>query len=253
MLQSIDGQVAWVTGAGSGIGQAAAVSLAKAGARLVLTGRRAEALAETASAIREAAGCEAVVAQADMSRAEEVERACALVLSAHGRCDILVNSAGLNVVKRSWKEVEADGIDSVIGADLAGPFYASRAVLPGMRAQKGGLIIQISSWAGRYVSTLTGPAYAAAKHGLVALSESINQEECRNGIRSCCICPGEVATPILDKRPVPVTVADRAKMLQSDDLAETILFVARLPASVCINEILMSPTWNRGYIEGVRL
>lgn len=252
MLNSIAGQVAWVTGAGSGIGQAAAVSLGAAGAKLVLTGRRPEALNETAAMVRDAGG-EAVVAPADMGRADEVEAACERVRSAFGRCDILVNSAGLNVPKRSWAEIDVAGIDAVIGADLAGPFYASRAVLPMMRAQGGGLILQISSWAGRYVSRLTGPAYSAAKHGLVALSESINQEECGHGIRSCCICPGEVATPILDKRPVPVSPADKAKMLQSDDLAETILFVARLPASVCINEILISPTYNRGYLEGIRL
>jgi NADP-dependent 3-hydroxy acid dehydrogenase YdfG len=252
MLRSIEGEVAWVTGAGSGIGEAGAIALARAGAKLVLSGRRKEPLERTAAAVR-AAGGTALVAPADMSKADEVEAVCARIQDELGRCDILVNSAGLNVPKRSWREVDAQGFDSVVGADLSGPFYASRAVLPMMRARKGGLIIQISSWAGRYVSRLTGPAYSAAKHGLVALSESINQEECVHGIRSCCICPGEVATPILDKRPVPVSAEDKARMLQSDDLAETILFVARLPASVCINEILMSPTWNRGYVEGVKL
>ena len=252
MQRSIKGEVAWVTGAGSGIGAAAAVALAREGARLVLSGRRAEALEETAAAIREVGG-EAVVAPADMGISADVDRVAALVRDQFGRCDILVNSAGLNVPKRSWREVDAAGIDTVLGADLSGPFYATGAVLPMMREQRAGLIIQISSWAGRYVSTLTGPAYAAAKHGLVALSESINQEECGNGIRSCCICPGEVATPILDKRPVPVTAEDRARMLQAEDMADTILFVARMPASVCVNEILISPTWNRGYLEGVRL
>ena len=252
MLRDIKGQVAWVTGAGSGIGRAASVALATAGVKLALTGRGSEALEQTAELVREAGG-ETVVASADMSRAEEVEQAWNAVHSAYGRCDILVNSAGLNVPKRSWSEIEAAAIDTVIGADLNGPFYASRAVLPTMRAQRDGLIIQISSWAGRYVSKLTGPAYSAAKHGLVALSESLNQEECQHGIRSCCICPGEVATPILDKRPVPVTAEDKARMLQSEDMAETILFVARLPASVCVNEILISPTWNRGYLEGVKL
>ena len=83
------------------------------------------------------------------------------------------------------------------------------------------------------------------------MSESINQEECVNGIRSCCIGPGEVATPILDKRPVPVTAEERAQMLQSDDLADTILFVARMPETVCVNEILMSPTANRGYLAAL--
>jgi NADP-dependent 3-hydroxy acid dehydrogenase YdfG len=188
-----------------------------------------------------------------MGRADEVEHAWEAVRSAYGRCDILVNSAGLNVPRRSWSEIDPAGIDAVIGVDLNGPFYASRAVLPTMRAQRDGLIIQISSWAGRYVSKLTGPAYSAAKHGLVALSESLNQEECGYGIRSCCICPGEVATPILDKRPVPVSAEDKARMLQAEDLADTILFVARLPTSVCVNEILISPTWNRGYLEDIKL
>jgi NADP-dependent 3-hydroxy acid dehydrogenase YdfG len=241
-----------VTGAGSGIGQSAAVAFAKAGVKLALSGRRREALEQTAALVREAGG-EAVVASADMGRADEVEHAWEAVRSAYGRCDILVNSAGLNVPRRSWSEIDPAGIDAVIGVDLNGPFYASRAVLPTMRAQRDGLIIQISSWAGRYVSKLTGPAYSAAKHGLVALSESLNQEECGYGIRSCCICPGEVATPILDKRPVPVSAQDKARMLQAEDLADTILFVARLPTSVCVNEILISPTWNRGYLEDIKL
>lgn len=252
MLRDIGGQVAWVTGAGSGIGQAAAVALARAGVRLALTGRGREALEQTAKLVREVSG-EALVAPADMSVSDDVRRAWDAVHSAYGRCDILVNSAGLNVPKRSWGEITPADIDAVIGVDLNGPFYASRAVLPTMRAQRDGLIIQVSSWAGRHVSKLTGPAYSAAKHGLVALSESLNQEECGRGIRSCCICPGEVATPLLDKRPVPVTAEDRGRMLQSEDLAETIVFVARLPASVCVNEILISPTWNRGYLEGVKL
>ncbi|KAA0122501.1 SDR family oxidoreductase [Methylobacterium sp. P1-11] len=252
MMRDIAGQVAWVTGAGSGIGQAAAVSLAKAGMRLALTGRGREPLERTADLVR-AAGGQALIAPADMGVALEVERAWEAVYTAYGRCDLLVNSAGLNVPQRSWSEVTPSGIDSVVGVNLNGPFYASRAVLPTMRTQRGGLIIHVSSWAGRYVSKLTGPAYSAAKHGLVALSESLNQEECGYGIRSCCICPGEVATPLLDKRPVPVTIEDKGRMLQAEDLAETILFVARLPATVCVNEILISPTWNRGYLEGVGL
>jgi NADP-dependent 3-hydroxy acid dehydrogenase YdfG len=252
MMRTLDGQVAWVTGAGSGIGQAAALALAKAGMRLALTGRGRDALERTADLVR-AAGGEALVAPADMGVADDVQRAWEAVQAAWGRCDLLVNAAGLNVPQRGWSEITPSGIDAVVGVNLNGPFYASRAVLPAMRAQQSGLIIHVSSWAGRYVSKLTGPAYSAAKHGLVALSESLNQEECGHGIRSCCICPGEVATPLLDKRPVPVTAEDKGRMLQAEDLAETILFVARLPASVCVNEILISPTWNRGYLEGVKL
>ncbi|WP_342108678.1 SDR family oxidoreductase [Methylobacterium sp. SI9] len=252
MMRDLTGQVAWVTGAGSGIGQAAALVLARAGMRVALTGRGRDNLESTADLVR-AAGGEALVAPADMGMADAVQRAWEAVHGGLGRCDVLVNAAGLNVPQRGWSEITPSGIDAVVGANLNGPFYASRAVLPTMRAQGGGLIIHISSWAGRYVSKLTGPAYSAAKHGLVALSESLNQEECGHGIRSCCICPGEVATPLLEKRPVPVTAQDRGRMLQVEDLGETILFVARLPNSVCINEILISPTWNRGYLEGIKL
>lgn len=247
MLRSIKGEVAWVTGAGTGIGQAGAISLAGAGAKVILTGRRLEPLEKTAAAIREAGG-EVMVAQGDFTDRAAVAANVKQIMDNHGRIDILVNSAGINIPKRSWAQVEADGFDSVIAADLNGPFYTSHSVIPIMRSQGGGLIMQIASWAGVYVSKLTGPAYNAAKHGLVALSESINQEECVNGIRSCCICPGEVATPILDNRPVPVSDEQKAKMLQSEDLGETILYVARMPASVCVNEILISPTWNRGYL-----
>jgi NADP-dependent 3-hydroxy acid dehydrogenase YdfG len=252
MQRSIAGEVAWVTGGGTGIGQAGAVRLAAAGAKIVLTGRRREPLDETAKMIRDKGG-EAIVAPADMGKRDEVEAVAKRIAEECGRCDILVNSAGINVRNRKWADVDAPGFDSVIDANLSGPFYATAAVLPMMRKQKNGLIIQISSWAGVYVSPLTGPAYSASKHGLVALSESLNQEECVNGIRSCCICPGEVATPILEKRPVPVSDADKARMLQADDLGETILFVARMPAHVCLNEILISPTWNRSYAEGVKL
>jgi NADP-dependent 3-hydroxy acid dehydrogenase YdfG len=244
MHRSIEGEVAWVTGAGSGIGQAAAVALAGAAASVVLTGRRREPLQETAAAIERNGGT-ALVAPADVSKSADITAVAAQIKDRFGRCDILVNNAGLNVKNRSWKEIDTAGIDTVIGANLAGPFYAVAAVLPLMRARGGGLIIHVSSWAGRFVSALTGAGYSATKHAVVAMSHSINQEEFANGIRSCCICPGEVATPILDKRPVPVSAEDRARMLQSDDLAETILFVARMPASVCVNEILISPTWNR--------
>jgi NADP-dependent 3-hydroxy acid dehydrogenase YdfG len=117
-----------------------------------------------------------------------------------------------------------------------------------MREQADGLIINVSSWAGKYVSRVSGGAYSAAKHALNAMTESINQENCQFGIRACAICPGEVATEILDKRPVPVSQEDRAKMVQAEDLGDLIVHVCRTPAHVCLNEITISPTWNRGYI-----
>ena len=164
-----------------------------------------------------------------------------------GPVDILVASAGLNVPKRSMAEIGAEGWHKVVEVNLNGVFHAAHAVLPGMRAQGGGVLMLVSSWAGRYVGRLTGAAYSASKHAVVALSETINLEEGANGIRSTAILPGEVATDILKARPVPPSEAEMARMLQAEDLGATIRFVAEMPPRVCLNEILISPTWNRFY------
>jgi NADP-dependent 3-hydroxy acid dehydrogenase YdfG len=250
MSQPLSGKVAWVTGAGSGIGQAGALALAEDGAAVVLSGRRRDALESTAAQIAKAGGS-AEIAVLDVADAKAVEAAGAAILERHARVDILVNSAGLNVTKRHWDVVDAAGWDTVIGIDLDGAFYATRAVLDAMRARKDGLVINVSSWAGRYDSFLTGPAYNAAKHGLVAMTAHLNMAEGKNGIRACVICPGEVNTPILDQRPVPVPPEARAKMLQPRDMGETIRFLARLPAHVCISELVIAPTGNRLWMNPV--
>lgn len=250
MGKPLAGKVAWITGAGSGIGQAGALALAEDGALAVLSGRRADALEATLRQI-EAAGGRAEAAPLDVMDAAAVARTAERILDGHGRVDILINSAGLNHPKRHWDVVDVETWDTVIGIDLDGAFYATRAVLDAMRAQGGGLVINVSSWAGRYDSYLTGPAYNAAKHGLVAMTAHLNMAEGKNGIRACVICPGEVNTPILDKRPVPVPPEVRAKMLQPRDLGETIRFLARLPAHVCISELVIAPTGNRLWMNPV--
>ena len=106
-----------------------------------------------------------------------------------------------------------------------------------MRPRKEGLLIHTASMAGRVIGLLSGSTYVAAKHGVVAMSHTINMEEFQNGIRSTVLCPGEVATPILDRRPTPVSAEDRARMLQPEHMADLILYIAKLPASVCINEV----------------
>ncbi len=106
-----------------------------------------------------------------------------------------------------------------------------------------------SSWAGIYNSSIVGPAYNGSKHAVVSITETLNMEECSNGIRGCVICPAEVNTPILDKRPAPPSAEQRARMLQPEDLGRTICWVAEQPLHVCINEIIISPTWNRVYTE----
>ena len=246
MTDTLDGQVAWITGAGSGIGRACSIALAKSGARVVLSDRDEANLVEAAAVI-ERAGGHPMIAVADMSDSAAVNATAARIAEQFGRCDILVNAAGINVFRRAWDVIDVADFDNIIAIDLNGCFYASRAVLPIMRSSGGGLLIHLSSWGGRYVMPLFGPAYNAAKHGLVALSESLNQAENINGIRSCCLCPAEVATPILDQRPTPVSSADRARMLQPEDIADLVLYVATAPKTVCINEVLLSPTWNRAY------
>ena len=248
-MATLSGKIAWVTGAGTGIGKAGAIDLAKAGAHVVLSGPREAALKQTARAIARSKGKCSIV-PLDVSDRAAVDAAAKAILKQHKRIDILVNSAGLNVPQRTFLDVKPEGWDQVININLNGTMYCVMAVLPQMRRRKDGLIINISSWAGKYIGKVTGPAYNASKFGVSALTETINAEEGANGIRACCICPAEVATPIMDRRPVPPSQKDRARMLQEEDLGATIAFVVGLPPRACINEIIISPTWNRSYIGG---
>jgi NADP-dependent 3-hydroxy acid dehydrogenase YdfG len=249
-MNTLNGKVAWITGAGTGIGLAGAQALAAAGAKVVMSGRRADVLETEAAAIRAKGGL-AEVAALDVSDADAVATVAAGILARHGRIDILLNSAGLNTPNRFWKNQTIEGWRTVIGANLDGTFYTVQAVLPAMRAQRDGLVINVSSWAGVHHPKLTGAAYNGSKHAVTALTETINMEECSNGIRACAICPAEVATPIMDRRPVPPSALDRSRMLQPEDLGATIRFIAELPAHACINQLIISPTWNRMYIDNL--
>jgi len=243
-------KVAWITGAGSGIGESAALAIAAEGATVVLTGRRRVPLESVAERIRSSGGT-ARVEPGDLMDAAVVEKIAASIKATLGRLDILVNNAGLNIVERDWKRLTPAGIDELIGGNLRSAFYVVTAALPMMRAQQDGVLIHTASRAGRWVSPMSGAGYTAAKHGVVAMSHSINMEECVNGIRSCVVCPGEVATPILDKRPVPVSAEDRARMVQPEDCGDLIRYIACLPRHVCIDEVVISPTWNRGYVAAL--
>jgi NADP-dependent 3-hydroxy acid dehydrogenase YdfG len=249
---SLKGKVAWVTGAGSGIGEAGAIALAREGATVVLTGRRKEPLEAAAARIDALGAGKAVVRPADMAKAAAVQKLADAIAAEQGRLDILVNNAGINIPNRSWQSISAEGVDTVIQGNLTSAFYVARAALPIMRAQRGGQMIHTASWAGRWIGPVSGPAYTAAKHGMVAMSHTLNLEEGMNGIRSCVICPGEVATPILVNRPVPETPESMARMIQSEDMGALIAFIAKQPPHVCINEVLISPTHNRGYLNAMR-
>jgi len=243
-MRKVNGKVAWITGAGSGIGEACAVALSEAGMKVILSGRRQEKLEETAARCSGNAHVEVL----DVSDKEGVFGVAERILNKHGSIDVLVISAGINVKNRNWHNLSLEDWESVIRIDLDGAFYCCKSVLPVMKEQGDGLIVNISSWAGNNISLIAGPAYTAAKHAMNAMNESINMEACMHGVRACAVCPGEVSTPILDNRPIPVSSENRAQMLQPEDCGELIRFLAELPAHVCINQMTISPTWNRGYV-----
>jgi NADP-dependent 3-hydroxy acid dehydrogenase YdfG len=135
----------------------------------------------------------------------------------------------------------------IVDVNLKGPFLCSIAVLPAMRRAGGGTIIHVVSNAATGIFAVAGPTYTASKHGARAMSATLNAEEGIHGIRSVCINPGEVETPILDSRPKPPSAADRALMVQPEDIAVSAVFAARLPSRACMAEMLITPTDNNFY------
>jgi NADP-dependent 3-hydroxy acid dehydrogenase YdfG len=237
---TLDGQVALVTGASSGIGWSTALALARAGAAVALTARRVDALQQLATEII-AAGGQALVAAADVAKPDEVEAAVQHTQERFGRLDILINNAGMNTKTRHFSDMSRDDWEQVIRVDLDACYYCIQAVLPAMRAQQRGTIVNVSSNAGRQASLVSGVAYSAAKAGVIALNQSINLEEWKHGIRACVVEPGEVDTPIILSRPTVPTDAHRATMLQPEDVAEAIVLVCSLPQRASIEEMLIRP------------
>jgi NAD(P)-dependent dehydrogenase (short-subunit alcohol dehydrogenase family) len=247
-MASVDsnGQVAWITGGGTGIGLSTARSLARLGWHLVLSGRR-EAELRSACESMAADGGSAEAVPLDVSDAGAVAAAAEGILARRGRIDALVCSAGTNVPNRYWDTLTAESFARVSAINLNGVAFCVAAVLPTMRQAGRGSIAVVSSWAGWRYLPFTGAAYAATKQALSPLVESINDQEGGHGIRATHVCPGEVATPILRSRPVPPPEADIARMLKPEDVADAIVFAICAPGHVCLNEIVISPTWNRIY------
>jgi len=248
-MAALSGKVVWITGGGTGIGQAAAVALGKEGAKVALLGRRAAVLEETAAEVRKT-GAEVKTISVDVANRAQVQAVAKDLLAAWKRVDILVNNAGLNVPRRRLRELAGEDWDQVIAINLTGAFNMVQAVLPAMRDQKGGLIINVSSMAGKAASGLAGTSYTASKHGMNGLSHSINAEEWVHGIRATAFCPGEVNTPIIDKRPVKLATDEKALMMQPEDLAEAVLFLAKLHPRTHIPEMLLMPTHHRTFKPG---
>jgi NADP-dependent 3-hydroxy acid dehydrogenase YdfG len=245
----LEGKVAWITGAGSGIGQATAIALAKEGARVVLTGRRPETLAATAALI----GAAAAIKAGDVTDAARIAAIALEIGTQFKRLDILVNNAGINIVERKWQDLKPAAIDQLLATNLNSAFYSVIAALPLMRARKDGLFIHIGSRAGRVWDGPSGAGYITSKAALVALNHSINREECLNGIRSCIINPGETVTPILKTRGVPMSDEELSRLMTPEDCADVIRYIACLPARVCLSEVMITPTWNRSYVTALQM
>ena len=245
----LKGKCAVVTGAGRGIGQAIAERFASEGARIVIAdidGTTAQAAAEAI----QGAGGEATALRTDVGDPEQANAMIAAAMKSYGAVDILVNNAGLNIPQRRLDVLAPEDWDAVIQANLTGAYNMVRAVLPPMRAQGGGQIINVSSMAGKRATGVSGAAYVASKHGMNGLSLEINEEEWPNGIRSTAVCPGEVNTPILQRRPVKIDDEEYERMIQPEDLAAAIRFLAALHPRTVVPEMLMVPVHRRARKPG---
>src|ERR1700723_2882596 len=232
MPVSISGQVVVVVGASSGIGRAAAVLFAREGCKVVAAARREDRLQslkkELASEQHEIA-----IRQADASNNEHMQEFFRATLEQYGKIDILVVTSGINTPDRSMERLTPEIWNSLVDVNLDGAFYATHAILPSMRGAGAGHLIYISSISG-VQADVSGAAYQASKRGVVGLAHAIRMEEKQNGIRTCVICPGLVNTELLEKRPVKPSPEELAKALQAEDVAETILHVAKLPATASV-------------------
>src|SRR5689334_13130513 len=233
-------KTAVITGAGSGVGQAIALALAKQDWKVALIGQREETLRETVRHAGSQSG-NLVIHACDIGDSKAVEKMAERVLTDFKEIEVLVNAAGTNAPKRALEVLSLDDYHAMIDTNLNGAYYCVQEFLPRMRARKSGTIINIVSDAGKQASPKAGPAYVMSKFGLAGLTQSINAEERANGIRACGIFPGDIDTPLLNKRPAPPDAESRSKMMRPEDVANCALFCINAPAHVIIEEMLVRP------------
>ena len=237
-------QVAVVTGAGSGVGQAVVVALARRGYDVALLGRRESALKETAALVeREVKGFggKLLAVGCDVAKEADVKRTANRVRRELGPVSVLVNCAGTNIVKRALADLTTEDFRHVLDVNLAGAYYCVAAFLPEMRRGGRGTIVNVISDAGVFANRISGAAYVASKFGLTGLTGTINAEERDHGIRATAILPGEINTPLLDRRPVVPPAEARAKMLQAEDVAACAMLAIDLPDRAVVEQLLVRP------------
>ena len=233
-------KIAVVTGAGTGVGRAVVLALAERGYSVALLGRTAATLDETIK-LAGTAGGKLVGTVCDVSDESSVTMMAKRVRAELGEPSVLVNSAGINVPRRKLAELSSDDFRKIVDVNLTGAFLCIQQFLPGMRKLGGGTIVNVISDAGVVANRVSGAAYIAAKFGLAGLNATINAEERQNGIRACAILPGEINTPLLDKRPQPPPPEHRAKILQPEDVAACVMLAIDLPQRAVIDHLVVRP------------
>ena len=233
MSESLKNATAIVTGASKGIGKAIALSLAGAGVKVVLAARHPNELESVGKDIR-AHGGECLTIQADVSKEADASLLIEKAIAAFGTVDILVNNAGFGIFSKV-ADTSVKDFDGMMNVNLRGVFLCCRGILPTMMRQKSGAIINIASLAGKN-SFVGGATYSATKWGLLGFSRSLMLEVREFNIRVVAICPGSVNTSFSDHS------IDADKIIQPQDVADTVLFALTMPARSNVSEIDIRPT-----------
>lgn len=233
-------KTAVVTGAGSGVGRATALQLLKSGWKVALVGRRESLLKETEK-LAGVSPSQVFIGAADIGDADAVESLGARILKEFGSVEVLVNAAGTNAPQRALEVLSLADYHLMLNTNLHGAYYCVQAFLPGMRAQGSGTIVNVISDAGKQASPKAGPGYVMSKFGLAGLTQAINAEERSRGVRAIGIFPGDIDTPLLDKRPVVPDAQARSRMMKPEDVAECVVFCVNLPAHVVVEEMIVRP------------
>jgi NADP-dependent 3-hydroxy acid dehydrogenase YdfG len=243
-MSRLDGKVAIVTGAGTGIGREAAKMIAAEGAKVVVVGRRIEPLNSVVEEIKQAGGT-AIAHSADLEDGDAAAAVAAFTIDTYGRVDVLVNNAGHASKVRSIRWVKPDEWESVFKINIDAVFRLTQACLPDMLSRNEGTVITTSSMAALTPGIVGGAPYSAAKAASYNLMRGLNSELRASGIRATTIIPGEVDTPILEGRPKPPNEDARATMMQPEDIASAILLAATMPQRTLVEEIVLTPTQPR--------